>query len=148
MAIRRDFIARLKRSCIYHFKTNKILIFLKETDTMKSATILTFYLVYIWQLLLFCSISDNLNHLVSIKHTSKIINDELILLIQSTCLGGGAYESLWCNKKYTDIRRCLVLVMLRSQRPVSMNAFGVFELNYVSFVAVSLFRVSLRFCSG
>lgn len=36
-----------------------------------------------------------------------------------------------------DTKKCLSIVMLRSQKPISMQAIGLFELNYPFFVTVS-----------
>nr|QBB72938.1 odorant receptor [Protaetia brevitarsis] len=95
-----------------------------QTTIKGSVTTLAIYGSCLLQLLLFCAFSDDLSHL-------------------SADLANGAYESMWYQNGDPDVGRCLALVILRSQKAVCMNAYGLFELNHVSFMAVIRFSFSL-----
>ncbi|GJQ88302.1 hypothetical protein Trydic_g3781 [Trypoxylus dichotomus] len=75
-----------------------------------------YYSAHLFQILLLCSVSNELSHL-------------------STCLADATYDCLWYNKDYKDLKRCLMIITIRAQRAISMNAFGVFELSYALFMS-------------
>nr|QBB72942.1 odorant receptor [Protaetia brevitarsis] len=85
---------------------------------------LGYYLAHFWQFFVYCSASNYLSD-------------------WSTCVSDSAYNSNWYSKDSNNIRKCLTIMMLRSQKRLSMNAFGLFELNYVSFLMVMRFSFSL-----
>ncbi|KAK9712318.1 7tm Odorant receptor [Popillia japonica] len=86
--------------------------------------LIAFYLAHLFELFIFCSVSNQLTYV-------------------GICLSEAAYHSLWYNKYSKDLAQCLLIMMIRAQEPISMNAFGLFELNYVTFVAVIRFSFSL-----
>ncbi|KAK9712314.1 7tm Odorant receptor [Popillia japonica] len=86
--------------------------------------LIAFYLAHLFELFIFCSVSNQLTYV-------------------GICLSEAAYHSLWYNKYSKDLAQCLLILMIRAQEPISMNAFGLFELNYVTFVAVIRFSFSL-----
>nr|QBB72940.1 odorant receptor [Protaetia brevitarsis] len=83
-----------------------------------------YYLAYFWQLYVYCASSNSLS-------------------VWSTYVSDAAFDSEWHASNTRDIRKCLSIIMIRSQRPVIMNAFGLFQLNYESLLTVMRFSFSL-----
>ncbi|KAK9686024.1 7tm Odorant receptor [Popillia japonica] len=65
-----------------------------------------------------------------------------------------AFQCLWYNRKYTDIRQCLCILIMRSQKPISITALGLFDIRQclcilimrsqkpISITALGLFELS------
>nr|QBB72936.1 odorant receptor [Protaetia brevitarsis] len=85
---------------------------------------LNYYFGHLCQLFMFCSASHELS-------------------FWSTCPSMSVYNSKWYNKGCDKIKKSLQILMIRSQRQMTMNSFGLFELNYVSFLAVMRFSFTL-----
>nr|AKC58536.1 odorant receptor 1 [Anomala corpulenta] len=86
--------------------------------------LIAFYIAHVSQLLEYCALSHELSYW-GIK------------------LGDAIFESFWYIKKHSQIRKCLPIIILRCQRAISMNALGIFELNYPSFLIIMRFTFSL-----
>nr|AVH87266.1 odorant receptor 25 [Holotrichia parallela] len=86
--------------------------------------LISYYMAHVVQLFEYCALSNELSY-------------------WSTCLSVTAFQCFWYRKKYSDIRGCLSLVIMRSQRSISMNGLGLFELDYVFFMSVMRFTFSL-----
>ncbi|KAK9737133.1 7tm Odorant receptor [Popillia japonica] len=97
------------------------LFVLTSTSFPPSVPILTKTLPYIIsvliQILIFCV-------------AGQVITD------QSLSVADAAYASKWWVKFQPKLRKTILLIILRSQRPVEMTAGGVFALNFETFVAI------------
>ncbi|GJQ88303.1 hypothetical protein Trydic_g3782 [Trypoxylus dichotomus] len=99
-----------------------------ETNFNAIAYLIVLYFAHIYQLFTYCTVSNELSY-------------------WSSCVSIAAYESFWYKKEYADIKLCLWILMMRSQDTITMNAFGLFELNYASFVTVNIkYEVSTVTC--
>nr|AVH87248.1 odorant receptor 7 [Holotrichia parallela] len=95
-----------------------------ESSANELSFLTSYYIAHVSQLLVLCAISNEVTH-------------------WSSSLSITAYECAWYNNKYTDIRKCLSIVIMRSQKPLSMQALGLFELSYASFLGIMRFTFSL-----
>nr|AKC58561.1 odorant receptor 26 [Anomala corpulenta] len=99
-------------------------ILTSNPDLSSVANALVQYIAHVGQIFIYCAVSNELSY-------------------WSTLVPTAAYESLWYKKKYPNIRQCLAILITRSQIAISMQAFGLFELNYTSFLSIMRFTFSL-----
>lgn len=84
-------------------------------------------------------------HVQMLQRLSILVN--INFYFQSISLSTTAFQCSWYTDKYSDIRKCLAIIIMKSQTPVSMNALGLFELSYASFLSVYLLTCFLEFFS-